>query len=174
MSTQQDEIINGMLALQGALYRERLSKLMVLGMALGITLGLALLARRFPIDGLAFFATLALISALGALWLLRNIMQEWQPKRCPIFVQLHQKPQSIVWVYALAVQRMPFGLPLPVQENLVLALDNGERLELRVKPWESQQILRALRHLLPQASFGYSLAKQQYYDLDPNLLREDV
>lgn len=150
MSSEQDEIINGMLALQAALYRERWAKLAVLAMALGIALGLVVLARRFPMDGFAFFAALAMVVSLGALWLLRNMVQEWQPKRCPIFVQLHQQPQAIVWVYVLAVQRLPFGLPLPMQENLVLGLDNGEYLQVRVKPLEGKEILRALQHLLPQ------------------------
>jgi len=164
-----DTLIDGMLTLKKVLRRERQQKLLVLGIVMLI--GLVFGYMGYTMDHAnALFTILALIAGVGALWFLRDIIRYWEPDRSPLFQTLHHAPKSIVWIYTIEMQVMPLGIRFWDSKTLNFCLLDREELQIRANAKEIQLIKKALVILLPHATFGHNKEREQWYQLDPNML----
>lgn len=165
-----DEIITGMLAFQEALKRERKMKLLVLVINILLVLGLLYLAvfMQNPLASIVF--TLAGIGFGVAVFFGRDIWKNWEVNHSPIISRLHQNPTTIVWLYTIRVDFSPFGIQFWDEYTLSFRLDDGEELQIRIRATEIIKIEKALRKMLPQATFGYSKEREQWYMANPMLL----
>lgn len=168
-----DHIIYVMLAFKDALYRERRQKLQLL-VCLGIaTVFLILFADRQTDKAVAQLMIIAaLISGVGSLFFLKDILKFWNPNSSPL-LELLQAPQNIVWVYLLKVELTPFGIRFRKENIFCLRLLNGEMMQVRIPDDETAILMENLEKLLPRAAFGYSKEKEQLYEIHPELLLKD-
>lgn len=87
---------------------------------------------------------------------------------------LKHHPRSIVWVYSVKTERLPFGFQLFTSSTLYFKLSNGEELTVGLSPEKSKVISKFLNRLLPHASFGYSHDRAQWYHVHPDMLRKET
>ncbi|MEM1356644.1 MAG: hypothetical protein AAGF89_00490 [Bacteroidota bacterium] len=99
--------------------------------------------------------------ASGALWWLYRLLSE-QPiaywRR-----QLREAPETIVWVYGLVTERMPFGLKTVAQATLYLVETDGQVNSFALKPAELKLVTKTLNRVLPHAEFGYTEEREMKY-----------
>lgn len=110
---------------------------------------------------------------LGALACLYYLHGSGHYGRSGLWVRLRREPDAFTWVYAVAVQRMPFGFFLSEQYLVTLACADGKRYELRVRSAEYRAVMLLLERCLPAAAFGWSRERQQVFERDPAALRRD-
>jgi hypothetical protein len=100
------------------------------------------------------WALLGGIMATGALWWLFKILTE-QPlafwRR-----ELRDRPESIVWVFGMVMERMPFGFKTTTVGTLYLVDKAGECHTFGLKPEELKLVTKTLNRVLPDAEFGYT------------------
>lgn len=168
-----DIFINGMLQLKKLLRRERQKKLLVLALVLLISLGLLSWGWmvRQPVGGLLIM--LGMGAAVIGLKFGAAIFRNWPVEAQPLYRVLHQQPDKVVWVFRIQHQLSPFGVNLSADTTLCLKLSDRDELQLRGREQEIQTVLAALVDMLPQATFGYSKERSQWYDIDPYLLRQE-
>lgn len=167
-----DALIDGMLTLKKVLRRERQLKLLLLGIVLLMGLGFGYLGYVLQ-EGAAFFSILTLITVVGALWFVRDIVRYWHLERSPLLQTLQHAPKSIVWIYTINIELMPLGIRFWHNKTLNFCLVNREELQIRATEQELQLIKKALVILLPHATFGHNREREQWYELDPNMLYRD-
>lgn len=170
MNPNPDELIDGMLALRRLIRREWRVQLVLLWLLFAGAGGLAA-AVYMGVKHSGLWAALSIGLGLVALRLGRDVHRLRRPEQHPVWVLLHQNPQSVVWVYALRLELMPLGIRLRERRILLLRLDNGRAEQLRGTAPEIESLLRLLRRLLPGATFGYAKHLEQLYALDPEWLR---
>lgn len=99
--------------------------------------------------------------ATAALWWLFRTLSE-QPlafwRR-----QLREQPESIVWVYGLVTERMPFGFKTTTNATLHLVETDGQIHAFGLKPEELKLVTKTLNRVLPHAEFGYSPEREMKY-----------
>lgn len=97
----------------------------------------------------------------AALWWLFRILTE-QPlafwRR-----QFNEEPESIVWVYGLVTERMPFGFKTVSVGTLHLVESDGDIHSFGMKPAELKLVTKTLNRVLPHAEFGYSPERELKY-----------
>lgn len=107
------------------------------------------------------WALLGGLLATSALWWLFKILSE-QPlaywRR-----ELHDNPDSIVWVYGLVTERMPFGFKTVASGTLYLVDADGETHTFGLRPEELRLVTKTLNRVLPRAEFGYTKEKELQY-----------
>jgi uncharacterized membrane protein len=167
-----DALIDGMLTLKKVLRRERQLKLLLLGIVLLMGLGFAYLGYALE-QGAALFTILALITAIGAIWFVRDIVRYWQLEKSPLLQTIQYAPKSIVWIYTIEVQLMPLGVQFWDSKTLNFCLVDRDELQIRATEQELQLIKKALVILLPHTTFGHNREREQWYELDPNMLYRD-
>ncbi len=90
----------------------------------------------------------------AALWWLFRILTE-QPlafwRR-----QFREEPETIVWVYGLVTERMPFGFKTVSVGTLHLVETDGTIHAFGMKPNELKLVTKTLNRVLPHAEFGYT------------------
>ncbi|MEM9929786.1 MAG: hypothetical protein AAF840_08215 [Bacteroidota bacterium] len=108
--------------------------------------------------------TWALVGGLAAtacLWWLFRILSE-QPlaawRR-----QLREEPESIVWVYSMVVERMPFGFKTTDVGTLYLVDTEGDCHTFGLKPKDLKLVTKTLNRVLPHAEFGYTPEREMKY-----------
>jgi hypothetical protein len=127
--------------------------------------GLILLALFLVIVGVTSrylgWALLGGIIATSALWWLFKILTE-QPlafwRR-----ELRDRPQSIVWVYGLVTERMPFGFKTTAVGTLYLVDNDGDCHTFGLKPEDLKLVTKTLNRVLTEAEFGYSPEREMKY-----------
>jgi hypothetical protein len=169
-----DNIIEGMLLLKRALYRERLQKIILFSFLVFFALGMVMLP--FTTDNpsiiqLAVVCTMIILPI--ALLFLRDILRRWNIKKSELLQLIHHAPQNIVWVYDVKVNLMPFGISVKSYTTLFFRLLNGDFRQIRVSDKNISLIYKTLEIQLPHASFGYSQEKEQWYMANPALLYRD-
>lgn len=81
--------------------------------------------------------------------------------------------RSIVWIYAVRTQTMPFGLYLWERGAMYFRLLDGSTIVLPLPAGQLKMVSKFLERLLPHASFGFSKERMEDYEKDPQrLLRE--
>ena len=94
-------------------------------------------------------------------------------KSFPCKLILEHQPKSIVWVYSIKTQRLPFGVS--VSDGILLYFKKLDKKEYTVKVPEKDlpEIMQFLNKRLPHATFGYSSDNDQWFEADPHLLLKD-
>jgi hypothetical protein len=107
------------------------------------------------------WALLGGIMATSALWWLFKILTD-QPlafwRR-----ELRERPQSIVWVYGLVVERMPFGFRTTTVGTLYLVDKSGDSHTFGLKPNDLKLVTKTLNRVLTEAEFGYTPEREMKY-----------
>lgn len=168
-----DVFISGMLQLKQLLRRERKKKLLVLVLVLLTGLGLlwAGWEARQPVGGI--LVMLGMGAGVIGLKFGFDIFRRWPIEQQALYMILHHQPDKVVWVYRIQHQLSPFGVNVSADTTLCLKLNDRDELQLRGREQEIQMVLAALVDLLPQATFGYSEERSQWYAVDPRLLRQE-
>jgi hypothetical protein len=169
-----DNVIEGMLLLKKALYKERLQKIILFLLLIFFALSMAILTvikQNQTIIQLT--AVSSLITFLISVLFLRDILRQWNLNKNEILQLIHIAPQNIVWVYDVKVNLMPFGIIVNSYTTLFFRLLNGNFRQIRVSEKCIEKIYIALEIQLPHASFGYSQEKEQWYMANPALLYRD-
>lgn len=116
------------------------------------------------------WALLGGVMGSAALWWLFRILTE-QPlafwRR-----QFREEPESIVWVYGMVTERMPFGFRTTAVGTLHLVEDDGDVHAFGMKPNELKLVTKTLNRVLPHADFGYSPEKEMKYRGEVTNFRE--
>lgn len=127
--------------------------------------GLILLALFFIVVGVTSrrvgWALVGGLTAAAALWWFFRVMTEqplagWRRR-------LRDQPESIVWVYGLVTERMPFGFKTAASGTLYLVDDTGETHTFGLLPEELKLVTKTLSRILPRAEFGYTKEKELQY-----------
>ena len=128
--------------------------------AVGVVLG-GLLLVGFTL-GRGFFWPFvgALIATAGLYWLLKIVSE--QPLAA-LREQLRDYPETIVWVYGLLTERMPFGLKILNSATLYLIDGEGEAQAFDLPAKELKLVTKTLNRLLPHAEFGYTKERELKY-----------
>ncbi|MEL6718390.1 MAG: hypothetical protein AAFP82_06725, partial [Bacteroidota bacterium] len=127
-----------------------------------------------------FFGKNNLLAVVGLISLLFAVQFGYQyfrypdVKQMPLFLLLKRKPQSIVWVYSVVTERMPFGFKVNHNALMYFKLIDRDSICLAVPSERAEIISSGLNHLLPHATFGYSEDKEQLYLAAPEMLLRDV
>lgn len=107
------------------------------------------------------WALLGGIGCSAALWWLFRILTD-QPlafwRR-----QFREEPESIVWVYGLITERMPFGFKTVSTGTLHLVETSGDIHTFGLKPADLKLVTKTLNRVLPHADFGYSPGRELKY-----------
>ncbi|HMO38867.1 MAG TPA: hypothetical protein PKC76_05205 [Saprospiraceae bacterium] len=158
----------GIRLLQHAQRREQRQQLWAFSLML--TLGLVCCCFAFHNNALVTIAGLT-FTVLG-ITALYHLYQNWNDDRLMHLIE-HQ-PQQIVWIYAVVVQRMPFGIHFFDNGTLFFKLANGEELSVVLPVRQLKLACRTAERLLPHAAVGYSPERARQYAQNPrSLLREE-
>jgi len=107
------------------------------------------------------WAMLGGIGCTAALWWLFRVLTE-QPlahwRR-----QLREEPETVVWVYGLVTERMPFGFKTVATGTLHLVENDGDIHTFGMKPDELKLVTKTLNRVIPHAEFGYSPEREMKY-----------
>ena len=101
------------------------------------------------------------IAATTALWWLFRLLSE-QPL-AELRRQLHDEPESIVWIYSTLTDRMPFGLKVQAAGTLYLVEADGTTQSYNLKPDHLRLVTKTLNRVLPAAEFGYTEERELTY-----------
>lgn len=153
--------------LQRALLRDRNLKL-TFGL-LGALLSSWLLYYSFDRWSWAF-AAIGLVLLLLSMRLLHLVRRQWRTQSMPLLQLLRYHTQSIVWVYAVATPRQPFGVQLTSGVTVFFRLIDRQSDSIQIPDADLTTLERALADWLPHATFGYSAEYEQWYTANPALL----
>ncbi len=124
----------------------------------------------FGLKGSVLLVILGLVLVVLAVRIVLSLIKYWEVERHPIMQTLRQRPKEIVWVYALVTERMPFGIQFIKNGVLYFKLKNGEDLSVSLSAKKLKLVSKTLNRLLPHASFGYSVEREQTFITDPEQL----
>ena len=120
---------------------------------------------------------LGLVCALAAMTLmvlgfkfLYDTIVVWQPQQHPVWRQVTQNPQDIVWIYTKVVATSPYGLELTGHAVMYFKLIDRSELSISVPRKHAHTLSESLNTRLPHSTFGYSIERAQWYVADPYLL----
>ncbi len=152
--------------LRKALQRElRLQLVLAWALVFG---GLALI--YFGLESSVWLVFFGLILVVLATGMVLSLVKYWHIERHPMLQSLQQRPKEIVWVYALVTERMPFGIQFIKNGILYFKLKNGEELSVSLSANKLKLVSKTLSRLLPHATFGYSIEREQTFITDPEQL----
>lgn len=169
-----EQLIDAVLIIKKALYRERQQKLLLLSI-LVFSATLLLYAALFQKENSLYqLLTIAsLIAYTSSLLLLRDLLKFWRPESSPLFQLLTQASKNIVWIYLFEVRLSPFGIDFKKELNFCFRLINRDMLQIRIPEKDAQKLMENLEISLLHASFGYSKEKEQLFGIHPELLLKD-
>lgn len=113
------------------------------------------------------------ILILGSISLIYNYVKKRKIERNKEFRILKYHLKEIVWVHHHITQVMPFGIHLFERYNLYIYLLNGKSYQLIGTKEEVLFLMHRIPSLAHQASFGYSIEKEQLFKANPALLLQE-
>lgn len=154
-----------------SLRRERYQKLVVGIFALVFA---GWLSTYFPLERHQWILGVLLAVALVCgILIIYRIIQNWQIEKMLLVRLLKYEPKTIVWIYYIETQRLPFGVQFHYDCTLYFKLIDGDFLELKLPKSKMNSISKSLMLLLPHTTFGYSTERAQWYVASPSLLLKD-
>lgn len=121
----------------------------------------------------AGFVIVGMLLSITGLKFLFDTLRSPKPAYSPLVHTLSFQTDKIVWVYALKIDNMPFGIQLVSNGRLAIKLDDRTELSLSIPSEDISSTSKQLQQLLPHATFGFSAEKKQMYLIDPYLLLKD-
>jgi hypothetical protein len=171
-SKHKENNFDDFMQLQKLLQRESLQKMKLLSVLLAMFLVTLFVHFQLVSDivVLRLLGVALLLMGVAMLWLMNQI---WQQLRAgaPIMEEvIRSRPQQIVWIYSINFAFAPAGIYLYTRGTLTFGLTNGERHTLYGSGREVTAAKRYLARHLPQATFGYTREREQWYMASPLLL----
>jgi hypothetical protein len=169
-----DQLIDTVLIIKRALYRERQQKLLLLFLILftaTLLLYFAFLQKETTLYQLLVITSL--VAYISALLFLRDVLRFWNLESSPLLQIIIQAPKNIVWIYQFHVHISPFGIKFRKEISFCFRLMNRDTLQIRIPEKESVILMENLEKSLDHCSFGYSKEKEQLYGIHPELLIKD-
>jgi len=96
--------------------------------------------------------------------------QNWDIINHRLFRLINQDPKKIVWVYSIQTQLAPFGISVFSTGELYFKLDDSTQIIVNAATANLKTISSELNSILPHATFGYTLERDQWYAASPFLL----
>lgn len=157
----------GFLILKRALQWEmRLQLLTSLALLLcGLTLCYFFFQNNVPL------ALIGLIASVYGVKLVYKTAYKQDIEQHPLMRTIYYHPREIVWVYSLLTERMPFGFQFSKSGTLYIKLIDGSEYSVSLRARKLRLVSKTLSRLLPHATFGYSVRKQQWFLESPEKLR---
>ncbi len=127
-----------------------------------------------------FFSNSVILSIIGLGIAVIGIRQVYLTLRAlrladhEILHLLREKPHHIVWVYSVVTERSPFGFTFMKQGTMYFKLASGDQLSVMMPSGKLKLVSKFLNRLLPHASFGYSIDREQLYEISPEQLRRNL
>lgn len=81
-----------------------------------------------------------------------------------------EQPQTVVWVYSVVTERLPFGMSIQRSGLLYFKLVDGDEVSVRLPAKRLTLITKILSRALPHALIGYSTHRAQTFAEDPRRL----
>ena len=156
--------------LKKALLRESRQQLFSLFLMLSGSIAIII----FSFEKSVILPALGLIGLIISIQLLYRTVRTLHPNENKIIQVLHTKPQSIVWIYSVKTERLPFGFQLSTATTLYLKLVDGDELSVSLPGKDLNVISSFLNKLPPHATFGYSPDRAQWYHISPDMLRKET
>ncbi|MGK0391115.1 MAG: hypothetical protein ACI94Y_003877 [Maribacter sp.] len=150
---------------------EREKKVRIIAFSIVLVVGL-LLVISF-LDKNPAFIIIGMMMAAAGLKFLSDSIRVPKSSHHPIIQCLSFHPQKIVWIYAIKVDNMPFGIRLFSYGRLAIKLDDRTELSISLPYSDINLILQELQQQSPYATFGFSPENRQLYLIDPCLLLKD-
>lgn len=174
-SKQKGDDFDDFMQLQKLLQRESMQKMKLLSGLLAVFLVVLFIHFQLVSNIVTLrLLGLALLLMGGAmLWLINQIWQQLRAGLPKIEQIIRSQPQQIVWIYSIEFAFAPAGIHLYTRGTLTLGLTNGERHTLYGSGKEVVAAKRYLAKHLPQATFGYTREREQWYMASPLLLWSD-
>lgn len=115
-------------------------------------------------------AILFLLVGMVGLYFLLHALLRYDSQRNHVLQRLNEQPDGVAWVYYESIQHFPFGIQF-LQINIIhIRMVNQEHISMMMREEELLELMRMLRREIPSASFGYSVYKEQLYNINPDLL----
>jgi len=90
-------------------------------------------------------------------------------KKYSVSYAIHHS-HEVVWVYSYLVIYRPFGIRFFSNALIYFHFINGKSTTLRVPEKELNLAMKHLNTIFPNATFGYSIDKEQLFKANPALL----
>lgn len=85
---------------------------------------------------------------------------------------LKYQPDTIVWVYSLVIERLPFGFQFFPSCTMYFKLADGDELSVGLPRQKVKMVSRVLNRVLPHATFGYTPEREAQFHQNPETLRQ--
>lgn len=138
-----------------------------------LSLSLVILGLYLIGTAILIYIIVGVLLIVPGMYFLIPAILEFQIHRNPMMNVLIEDPQTIVWVYSVVTERMPFGLKVFSQSTLYFKLLDKEEHSVSIPEKYIDIVTRMLNKKLPHATFGFSRDKEQWYIASPELLIKD-
>ena len=116
------------------------------------------------------FAIIGMGLTVWGFKVLHDIIGLWDISKTPLMVLLREDPEHIVWVYSIVTEQVPYGFLIARMATMYFKLLDGGEITLFVPHHKAKFISEQLNSILPHATFGYSVERDQWFAADPALL----
>lgn len=158
-----------MIELQRAIIREcRLKQLCAV-----IVLFIGMFMLLFAFEKSVWLSITGLAILVVGIQLIYQTFTVQNPSDHPIMRYLREKPKSVVWVYSIVTERIPFGFQFSKSGTLYFKMEDGEEYSVSLPHKKLKLVSKVLNRILPHALFGYSKEKESLYSRDPKNLKNN-
>lgn len=155
-----------------ALQLERNQKL--LGAIAALAFGIWLVTRLSFERSQVILGLISLTTIVVGIQLLIKTIQQWNTINHPLIHLIQTSSQRIVWVYSMVTVRLPFGVQIQRAGTIYFKLDDKDEYTVKIHEEDIKTVMTYLNQQLPQASFGHSQEKEQWYMASPMLLLQYI
>lgn len=120
-----------------------------------------------------FFTGLGVALFMLGLFFAISCLLKLKTSRNQLIKILQNNPKKVVWYYAYIVENMPFGVRVLQMSTIFIFFVDGKHTTLRVSKKETSRVMQALSELLPHATKGYSVEREQLFKANPRMLYKD-
>ena len=110
-----------------------------------------------------------LVGMVGLYFLLHGLLR-YDSQKNHVLARLNEQPDSVAWIYYESIQHFPFGIQFLQINILHIRMVDREHISMMMIEAELLHLMRLLRTQIPSATFGYSVYKEQLYNINPDLL----
>ncbi len=104
--------------------------------------------------------------------LLYDALKEWDIEEHRLIRLLKFQPEKIVWVYSVNTELAPFGIRLISTGMMYFKLNDRSEICVPIPSKQLKKISASLNSRLSHATFGYTLEREQWYEVSPYLLNK--
>jgi len=146
-------------------------ELRIKGVVSGILMGIGtVIIASLPKD--AGVRMVGMLLAGVGLALMFHVFRNIDPRRSGIFLTLKNQPKTIVWIFTVRTQHMPFGFLLNEQVTFFFRTISKKEYSVKIPEVMVDHVLNNLKRNFPFTRFGYSKDLDEQYQKDPRSLLE--